>query len=150
MISQFTVLFVKVHVYEVFQNISPTLREKCPNTEYFLVHIFPHSDQKILRIWTLFTQCLGLSLWNILKPWNFKHLIFFSSNCFNRNCFDRNGLLWKKGKIKRKIFFPCSFPEIFRIFKSEKVYVDEMRKCCNFPEKLCFIEVLQITCKIAT
>ena len=34
-----------------------TLREKCPNTEFFLVRIFRHSDQKKLRIWTLFTQC---------------------------------------------------------------------------------------------
>ena len=66
-----------------------------------------NTDQKILRVWTLFTQCQGLSLWNILKLWNFKHLNFFSSNCFNRNCFDRIGLLWKKGKIKRKIFFPA-------------------------------------------
>ena len=53
------------------------LCEKCPNTEFFLVHIFPHSDrirrdtlylsvsvrirektdQKKLRIWTLFTKC---------------------------------------------------------------------------------------------
>ena len=41
-----------------------TLREKCPNTEFFLVCIFLYSvriqentDQKRLRIWTLFTQC---------------------------------------------------------------------------------------------
>ena len=54
-----------------------TLCEKCPNTEFFLVHIFPHSDcilrdskyfsvfspngenadHKKLRIWTHFTQC---------------------------------------------------------------------------------------------
>ena len=33
------------------------LREKCPNTEFFLVHIFLYSDQKILRIWILFTHC---------------------------------------------------------------------------------------------
>ena len=52
-----------------------TLREKCPKTELFLVRIFPHldclrwvrfspysvwvrenTDQKQLRIWTLFTQ----------------------------------------------------------------------------------------------
>ena len=52
------------------------LREKRPNTEFFLVRIFPHSehgdlrskspysvqmrgntDKKNLRIWTLFTQC---------------------------------------------------------------------------------------------
>ena len=34
-----------------------TLREKCPNKEFFLVCIFLYSDQKKLRIWTLFTQC---------------------------------------------------------------------------------------------
>ena len=40
-----------------------TLREKCPNTEFFLVRIFPYSvqmrentDQKKLRIWTPFAQ----------------------------------------------------------------------------------------------
>ena len=40
-----------------------TLREKCPNTELFLVRIFLYSvriqentDQKQLRIWTHFTQ----------------------------------------------------------------------------------------------
>ena len=29
------------------------LRKKCPNTELFLVRIFPHSDQKNLLIWSL-------------------------------------------------------------------------------------------------
>ena len=33
-----------------------SLREKCPNTEFFLVRIFLYSGQKKLRIWTLFTQ----------------------------------------------------------------------------------------------
>ena len=40
------------------------VREKCPKTEFFLVSIFLYSvriqkntDQKKLRIWTLFTQC---------------------------------------------------------------------------------------------
>ena len=40
-----------------------TLREKCPNTEFFQVRIFLYSvqrqentDQKKLRIWTLFTH----------------------------------------------------------------------------------------------
>ena len=63
-----------------------TLREKCPNTEFFLVPIFPHSDwirrdteypsvssrnagkygpEKTLRIWTLFTQCYFNSLMSI-------------------------------------------------------------------------------------
>ena len=43
---------------------SMTLREKCPNTDFFLVRIFLYSvqiqenaDQKKLRIWQLFTQC---------------------------------------------------------------------------------------------
>ena len=48
-------------------NGGPSLREKekCPDTEFFLVRIFLHSvriqentDTKKLRIWTLFTQCL--------------------------------------------------------------------------------------------
>ena len=37
-----------------------TLREKCPNTESkspYLVQIQKNTDQKKLRIWTLFTQC---------------------------------------------------------------------------------------------
>ena len=32
------------------------LRKECPNTEVFLVRVFQQSDQKKLRIWTLFTQ----------------------------------------------------------------------------------------------
>ena len=32
------------------------LREKCPNTEFFLVRMQENTDQKKLRIWTLFMQ----------------------------------------------------------------------------------------------
>ena len=49
------------------------LREKCPNTEYFLVRIFLYSDwiqentyQKNLCIWTLFTQW-AFSCINLIK-----------------------------------------------------------------------------------
>ena len=42
-----------------------SLRQKCPNTEFFLVRIFPYSvqiredtDQKKLLIWALLMQCL--------------------------------------------------------------------------------------------
>ena len=35
----------------------PTLREKCPNTEFFLVRMRENTDHKKLRIWTLFMQC---------------------------------------------------------------------------------------------
>ena len=48
----------------ILTEVNIALHEKCPNTEFFLVRIFPHSDwirenmdQKKLRIWTLFTQC---------------------------------------------------------------------------------------------
>ena len=63
-----------------------TLCEMCPNTEFFLVSIFPYwdwirsispysfrkqenTDQKKLRIWTLFRQCQvqNYSLWNLKK-----------------------------------------------------------------------------------
>ena len=33
------------------------LREKCPNAGFFLVQIRENTDQKKLRISTLFTQC---------------------------------------------------------------------------------------------
>ena len=49
----------------IWKNLLVSLREKCPNTELFLVCIFLYSvriqentDHKKLRIWTLFTQCL--------------------------------------------------------------------------------------------
>ena len=45
-----------------------SLREKCPKTEFFLVRIFlyldwiqENTDQKKLRIWTFFTQCIHYS-----------------------------------------------------------------------------------------
>ena len=49
--------------------ISSTLHKKCPNTELILVRIFlcsdwmqENTDQKYLRIWTLFAQCNNHSL----------------------------------------------------------------------------------------
>ena len=33
-----------------------TLREKCPNTEFFLVRLQENTDQKKICIWTFFTQ----------------------------------------------------------------------------------------------
>ena len=48
----------------LMRSVSLTLREKCPNTEFFPVRIFLYSvriqentDQKKLRIRTLSTQC---------------------------------------------------------------------------------------------
>ena len=52
-----------------------SLREKCPNTELFLVRIFlyldwiqKNTDQKLLRIWTLFTQYI-LQILNSINHW---------------------------------------------------------------------------------
>ena len=51
----------KIHATRIWEAF--TLREKCPNTEFFVLRIFPHSvqirentKQKKLRIWTLFMQ----------------------------------------------------------------------------------------------
>ena len=53
-------------------SMTHSLREKCPNTELFLVRIFLYSDwiqentdQKKLRIWILLTQCQKVFLTNI-------------------------------------------------------------------------------------
>ena len=40
------------------KKLNPSLREKCPKTEFLLVRIQENTDQKKLRIWTLFTQYL--------------------------------------------------------------------------------------------
>ena len=41
---------------KTYKNDGLTLREKCLNTEFFLVQIRENTNQKKLRIWTLFTQ----------------------------------------------------------------------------------------------
>ena len=59
--------FIHKQVY-IFKSkeLSIPLREKCRNTEFFLVRIFPHSDwmqgdkntdQKKICIWALFAKC---------------------------------------------------------------------------------------------
>ena len=51
-----------------------TLREKCPNTEFFLVPIFlyyriqENTDQKNLRMRILFRQCEGLKFMSGSQP----------------------------------------------------------------------------------
>ena len=51
--------------------VTITLREKCPNTEFFLVRIQENTDQKKLRIWTLFMQ---YKLVNLQMVCNFQKL----------------------------------------------------------------------------
>ena len=64
----------------VKENQKDSLREKCPNTECFLVRIFLYSvriqentDQKKFRIWTLFTQCFTLKNLALKKLVTVKH-----------------------------------------------------------------------------
>ena len=45
-----------------FHLVNRSLHEKCPNTEFFLVRIQENTDQKKLRVWTLFTHWLTLQL----------------------------------------------------------------------------------------
>ena len=49
--------------------ITISLCEKCPNNEFFLVRILmrENADQKKLRIWTLFTQCVDSRTQNTAK-----------------------------------------------------------------------------------
>ena len=65
-------IFINLQCKDSSVSCSPQhtlLREKCANTEFFLVRIFLYSDwiqkykdQKKLRIWTLFTQCSSKGL----------------------------------------------------------------------------------------
>ena len=57
------ILILRINFFSISMELS--LREKCPNRSYFLVPIFlylfeiqENTDQKKLRIWTLFTQCI--------------------------------------------------------------------------------------------
>ena len=53
-------IMLKSQFFKVLQTTgTASLREKCPNAEIFLVHIFLNSDQKKLPIWALSTQCIG-------------------------------------------------------------------------------------------
>ena len=78
------------------------LREKCPNTEFFLVCIFPHSDwirrntysvrmqentdQRILRIWTLFKQCISPK-WIVRRVLSCVFPYFPRLHCVKSGCF---------------------------------------------------------------
>ena len=84
----------------------------CPNTEYFLVRISPHSDcispcsvrmqgntdQKILRIWALFTL-YSFSLFQKTQnsEFNFRPTEFFDPHV-SSSCWQRTGSLFLRKK----------------------------------------------------
>ena len=66
--------------------VTSTVRKNCPNMELFLVRIFLYSvrkqkntDQKSLRIWTLFTQC---TVYLNSRYWGIEILRFLLPRCF--------------------------------------------------------------------
>ena len=76
------------------------MRKKCPKREFFLVRIFPYldsiqkkTDQKTLRIWTLFTQC---EIFDIISSKNF---IFHIYSC--------------DFYIQIRFFISCDIDELF-------------------------------------
>ena len=66
----------------------PALREKYPNTRFFLVQIQENTDQKKFPIWTLFTHC-RLIISHLINPYIFKTLkkytAIYSNNHLNNN-----------------------------------------------------------------
>ena len=81
-----------------FMQLFLSLREKCPNTEFFMVRIFLYSDwiqentdQKKLRIWTIFRRCMRgwLKLKRLKLYWGIKNIATKLkvttefNNCFN-------------------------------------------------------------------
>ena len=53
----------------IYDPLGITLRKKCPNTEFFLVRIFLYSDQKKLRIWIIFTECIPDNIFHMECIW---------------------------------------------------------------------------------
>ena len=81
-----------------FMQLFLSLREKCPNTEFFMVRIFLYSDwiqentdQKKLRIWTIFRRRMRgwLKLKRLKLYWGIKNIATKLkvttefNNCFN-------------------------------------------------------------------
>ena len=61
-----------------------SLRENCPNTEFFLVHIFLYSvwiqentDKKKLRIWAHSTQCVTYEVYSAVMSSDVMGMFFW-------------------------------------------------------------------------
>ena len=110
---------------------SCSLRENCPNTENFLVRIFlfsvqiqENTDQKKLRIWTLFTQLFSFVVfWNSFRD-HFNAYYKFARNRYiismlQKQCWYKNrgnGKKWLKFRYSSLLSFrPGNFPLIFTL-----------------------------------
>ena len=90
-------------------NVRLSLREKCPNTEIFLVHIFPHSDlysvrmrkntdQKKLRYWHFSRSIYEIKCLNESKKHvEISHILDLNTNLNKDHCSYNNGQnIWDK------------------------------------------------------
>ena len=113
------------------------LREKCPNTEFFLVRIFLYSarilenkEQKKLGIWELSTQCEQLVVGLIKRSYIYQ-ICFSIYGLFQKHlqfATQQRTLIGKKNKRKKK--------KIRDSHLKSKV----ANKCLNVPER---VEVLE-------
>ena len=102
---------------EILYILTFPLREKCPNTEFFLVHYFLNSDKKNLCIWTFFTQCAFVcylkTQWvlNVLKHNDFDFVIYYSVGFEYQTIFSnfllRSLTLIRFGHVSKTFPFPC-------------------------------------------
>ena len=101
------------------------LREKCPNTGFFLVRIFLYldwilekTDQKKLCIWTLFTQC---DCWWKKKQFE-KKLLNLDSRIFY---YRRKFLRTETSTVSRFLTYSTKVQTIktFQNWSSTKIYV---------------------------
>ena len=119
-----------------FTILNTKLREKFPNTEFFMVSIFPFleliqesTDQKKLRICTFFTQ------WQLRINWHVHYVIDWSKNTkfLTKSFFTEaaNGVwLIFVAKLSRKtIFFfwknICVFYKIYIICRKKCFYMEK-------------------------
>ena len=110
------------------------LREKCPNTEFFLVRIFLYSvrilentEQKKLGIWALSTQC-GRLVVGLIKRSYIYQICFSIYSLFQKHLQFRRQQRTLIGKKKKK--------KIHDSHLKSKV----ANKCLNVPER---VEVLE-------
>ena len=137
--------------------MSNSLCEKCPNTESFLVVIFPYSDkvrentnQKKLRIWTLFTQWLqyiyfpkslevkATKQWNLTCQWIIPTVIYLSSRIMETLVpdlflFFKKALNEVKANDPQHSFSIFQQPSIWHIIKTNCI------KRCTIDQEMCSI-----------
>ena len=118
------------------------MREKCPNTEFFLVHIFLHSvwiqentDRKKLRIWTLFTQWLTSQPRIYIKRLVWKTYVSCIPLCLFRT-------------LHAAQMVNCSFKDLFG--KCEQEVMKSLRENFIFCTMRCLENIRRFTAKFSS